>query len=292
MTHNPFDEFAKSLVVDRQAFFGHAETECELGRDALFADLAWEPDLTLIPRQPRDLVDRMARIPSLWEFAHHAPDFLVAATCIEKVRAWHRMRLALARSRRHAEPTQAPLWLICAGTPKRLLTELTFTAIEGWPRGFYQGPAQSGLRLVLVRQLSANADTLLLRLMGAGGVLRRAVAEVEALPEDAEERIIALQHIDRIGHIRARKEKALMDGKQFVAETRAAHKAWTEKIEARAEKKGIKKGREEGLRIAVAVFCEAAGIALDDDRRAWIERANVAQLDERLAALRATRAWT
>ncbi len=87
-----------------------------------------------------------------------------------------------------------------------------------------------------------------------------------------------------------------MDGKQFVAETRAAHRAWTEKVEARAMKKGIKKGiekgREEGLRIAVAAFCEAAGIALDDDRRVWIERANAAELDARLAALRAARAWT
>jgi hypothetical protein len=90
-----------------------------------------------------------------------------------------------------------------------------------------------------------------------------------------------------------------MDGKQFVAETRAAHKAWTEKLEARAMKKGIKKGiekgreegREEGLRIAVTAFCEAAGIALDDARRAWIDGANAAQLDARLADLRATRAW-
>ena len=79
-----------------------------------------------------------------------------------------------------------------------------------------------------------------------------------------------------------------MDGKQFVAETRAAHRAWTEKVEARAMKKGI----EKGLRVAVAAFCEAAGIALDDDRRAWIERANATELDARLTALRANRAWT
>jgi flagellar biosynthesis/type III secretory pathway protein FliH len=135
--------------------------------------------------------------------------------------------------------------------------------------------------------------------MGAGAVLRRAVEGVEALPDDAEERIIALQHIERIKRIRAQREEAHMDGKQFVAETRAAHKAWTEKLEARAMKKGIKKGiekgreegREEGLRIAVTAFCEAAGIALDDARRAWIDGANAAQLDARLADLRATRGW-
>ncbi len=296
MTHNPFDEFAKSLVVDRQAFFGHAETECELTRDALYADLAWEPDRDLLPRRPRDLVDRMARVASLWEFAHRPPDFLTAVTCVEKVQAWHRQRVARAKVRRRRAPPMAPLWLICAGTPRKLRLALSFTPMTNWPRGFYRGPDGSALRLVLVRELPVHADTLLLRLMGAGAVLRRAVAEVEALPDDAEERIIALRHIERIGRIRARTEQRRMDGKQFVAETHAAHRAWTEKVEARAMKKGIKKGiekgREEGLRIAVVAFCEAAEIALNDDRRVWIERANAAELDARLAALRATRAWT
>ncbi len=300
MTHNPFDEFAKSLVVDRQAFFGHAETECELTRDALYADLAWEPDRSLLPKRSRDLVDRMARVASLWEFAHRPPDFLTAVTCVDKVLAWHRQRVARAKARRRRAPPMAPLWLICAGTPRKLRLALSFAPMKDWLRGFYQGPDGSGLRLVLVRELPVRADTLLLRLMGAGVVLRRAVAEVEALPDDAEERIIALRHIERIGRIRARTEQRRMDGKQFVAETRAAHRAWTEKVEARAMKKGIKKGiekgiekgREEGLRIAVVAYCEAAGIALDDERRASLDNANAAELDARLAALRATRAWT
>ena len=303
MTHNPFDEFAKSIMVDRQAFFGHAETECELGRDALYADVAWEPRRRLLPKRPRDQVDCMARIASLWEFAHRPPDLLTAVTCIEKVRAWHRMRVARATAQHRPAPPMAPLWLISAGTPRALLRAMTFTPMKGWPRGFYEGPAGSGLRLVLARELAVAHDTLLLRLMGAGAVLRRAVAEVEALPAGAEERIIALQHIERIKRIRAQREERSMDGKQFVAETRAAHKAWTEKLEARAMKKGIKKGieegiekgreagREEGLRIAVTAFCEAAGIALDDARRAWIDGANAAQLDARLGDLRATRAW-
>ncbi|MFO0652989.1 MAG: hypothetical protein U0326_42620 [Polyangiales bacterium] len=187
-THNPFDEFAKSLVVDRQAFFGHAETECELTRDALYADLAWEPDRNLLlPRRSRDLVDRMARVASLWEFSHCAPDFLTAVTCVEKVCAWHRQRVARAKARRRRAPPIAPLWLICAGTPRKLRLALSFTPLTDWPRGFYRGPEGSALRLVLVRELPVRSDTLLLRLMGAGAVLRRAVAEVEALPDDAEE---------------------------------------------------------------------------------------------------------
>ena len=126
----------------------------------------------------------------------------------------------------------APLRLICAGTPRALLRAMTFTPMKGWPQGFCEGPAGSGLRAVLVRELAVAPDTLLLRLMGAGAVLRRAVAEVEALPDGAEARIIAPRHVERIGRIRAHHEERRMDGKQPVAETRAAHKACTERVDA------------------------------------------------------------
>ena len=284
MTHNPFDEFAKSLVVERQAQFGHAETELELTRDALYADLAWEPDRALLPRRPRDLVDRMSREASLWEFSHRSPDFLSVLTCVEKLRVWHSRRVADAKAHGRDPPRMAPLWLICAGTPTRLRSEITFRAMKRWPRGFYKGPRASKLRLVLVRELHASAETLLLRLMGAGAVLRRAIADVEALPVDAEERILAERHIKRFERIRERGKEIVMEGKQLVAMWRAEHEAYVAGIEARGEARG--------LRVAVIAFCEAAGIALGADHKKWIKRADATALDAKLNELRATRVWT
>jgi hypothetical protein len=47
-------------------------------------------------------------------------------------------------------------------------------------------------RLVVVSELAVTRDTLVMRLMGAGSVLKQAMAELMALPADAPERGVAL----------------------------------------------------------------------------------------------------
>jgi hypothetical protein len=45
---------------------------------------------------------------------------------------------------------------------------------------------------VVVNELPVTRDTLLVRLLGAGSVLKRAIAELQALPAEAPERRLAL----------------------------------------------------------------------------------------------------
>ncbi|HET7500719.1 MAG TPA: hypothetical protein VFK02_06940 [Kofleriaceae bacterium] len=45
--------------------------------------------------------------------------------------------------------------------------------LEGWPPGIYEGPPLLWTRLVVVSELPVTPDTLLLRLLGAGQVLRQ-----------------------------------------------------------------------------------------------------------------------
>ena len=49
--------------------------------------------------------------------------------------------------------------------------------------GFYEGPPLLWTRLVVVNELPVARDTLLLRLLGAGAVLRQAIAELKELHE-------------------------------------------------------------------------------------------------------------
>ena len=54
---------------------------------------------------------------------------------------------------------------------------------------------------------------------------------------------------------------------------------------------GLAKGLTDGLRVTLTVLCEVLGIALDDERRRWLETAPVAALEERLAQIRSQREW-
>jgi hypothetical protein len=56
----------------------------------------------------------------------------------------------------------------------------------------YQTPAVLHTGLVVLSQLPETPNTLILRLMGAGRTLKRALTELERLPEDARERHVAL----------------------------------------------------------------------------------------------------
>src|SRR5262245_62842867 len=60
-----------------------------------------------------------------------------------------------------------------------------------WPSGVYRWfPPGVAARLVVVSELPVTRATLVLRILGAGPVLRAAIAELVALPKEAPERAI------------------------------------------------------------------------------------------------------
>jgi len=65
-------------------------------------------------------------------------------------------------------------------------------AKRGFARGVYQAPSVLHTGLVVLSQLPETPSTLILRLMGTGRTLQRALAELERLPEDARERHVAV----------------------------------------------------------------------------------------------------
>jgi hypothetical protein len=75
-------------------------------------------------------------------------------------------------------PTQ---WVISSGRPRSDIEGLWLRPMSGWPPGFYEGPPLLWTRLVVVSELPAGRDTLLLRLLGANRVLKQAIAELKAL---------------------------------------------------------------------------------------------------------------
>src|SRR6185436_5574508 len=90
-------------------------------------------------------------------------------------------------------PPPAPWqWVMSAGRPAAAVPGLRLHRSKRGGPGIYQAAPWLRTSVVMVTELPVRRDTLLVRLMGAGRVLRQAIAEIAALPEDAPERGVAL----------------------------------------------------------------------------------------------------
>jgi len=118
------------------------------------------------------VLGRIVAGPSTLEFFHNTPSGDELATCLIK-HGEFRHFLSL-RKVSPAIPTQ---WVISSGRPESGIEGLWLRPMNGWPCGIYEGPPLLGTRLVVVSELPGARDTLLLRLLGVGRVLKQAIAE-------------------------------------------------------------------------------------------------------------------
>jgi len=155
---------------------------------------AWvEPRVGRLPQPDDDWLTRMGYEPAEIEPFHLGPSLGDHNDTVMKVMALHARERKLAKDEGRPEPPTPRLWFVCAQHPRELLARWAMVSMEpkGWPRGFYESVAPAGPRAVSLRELPLERSTLLLRLMGAGKVLRQAVEELEALEPGARERRVA-----------------------------------------------------------------------------------------------------
>jgi hypothetical protein len=109
--------------------------------------------------------------------------------------------------------------------------------------GIYDGPPLTRTRIVVIRELPRTRDTLLVRLMGAGATLERAIVDVQALPLDAPERRLALPILVRLRlEIPADPAQQTTTDREFLMTTQEVDK-YLETLQ--------QKGRDEGFAQAV-----------------------------------------
>ncbi len=191
---NRFDQLVKRLVRKGLSPGGRVETEAEVAPDALRIDVWFVPDAGRAPRvlAPLGLLGRMARTSCTLEPYHRTPSGNQAADCIAKHRFFCR-----ALARRKPRPPMPMQWILCSGRPSAALAGLGFRRSRR-SSGIYDGPTLTRTRIVVISELPRTRDTLLIRLMGASTTLERAIADVQALPEDAPERRLALPVLVRL----------------------------------------------------------------------------------------------
>jgi len=296
VTRTRFDQFGKQMVRAAVARRGPVETDAEVQADTRRIDLWFTPDSTLAPVPDcLGLLGRITAGPSTLEFFHNTPSGDELAGCLIK-HGEFRHFLSL-REPPPAIPTQ---WVISSGRPERGIEGLWLRPMNGWPAGIYAGPPLLWTRLVVVSELPVARDTLLLRLLGAGRVLKQAIAELKALEGEAPERTLALPILLRLRlEIPADPVKQSNDDQEFLMNTQDIVDTWRRE----AIQEGIEQGIERGIARSLVDIYEVRFGAMPEDLRvviedtheeptlrAWLKLAGTRGADEIAAVIHAFRA--
>jgi len=218
-----FDKFGKQMIYKALYGGGPVETDAEVPTDTRRIDLWFMPD----PARGADhshlgLLGRLTAAACTMELYHCTPDGDELAGCMIK-HGNFRHFLSL-RSPELPIPIQ---WVISSGRPDSGIKGLCFHAAPDWPSGIYAGPMLLWTWLVVVSELPVERDTLLLRLLGAGMVLKRAIAELKELPPDASERTLALPILVRLRlEVPVDPKARTNDDKEFLMETQDIVENW------------------------------------------------------------------
>jgi hypothetical protein len=276
--HNPFDHLAKKVGKEALDASGTTVVQYEISRDAQHADLRHDPDPTRQAERVRlGLLGRIAATLCLIEIYAHAIEGGELRACVGKHFAhWDEcVRRTRARNRRRKEkglpqePVVEPsLWIIAATVSAPMLRKLKADRAPGWPEGVhFHGDDLYRVRIVAADELPRDRSTLLVRLMAAGPVLADAIADLAALPADAQERAVAEDILLHLQSRLFRKPDRTPREEEFIV---AMHGRWED-----ARNEGRREGRDEGRREGevaarardVLTVLQARGVAVPDAAR-------------------------
>jgi len=238
----PFDTYAKHLTLGMlRPYRVSAESDVRLDTEPQSGDLCVVADPDRLPRLPRDHLGGLLARYTLLEFAHDPPSLATMMSWTQKRDAWWRLLINEAVRNEHPPPRLPPtLVALSAGDPVEARTLNWMRSQEARP-WCYEGPPAGTFLLVVISSLPRVRETLLLRTMGAGATLRGALQEMEALPPDAPERLLAGRLITRLrldlkDHTSQEAQEYRMDTEKLVEEMIQKH------VDA-----GRRLGRQEGL---------------------------------------------
>jgi hypothetical protein len=264
-----FDQFGKQLVRSAVAARGSVETDAEVPADTRRIDLWFIPDPACEPVPGYlGLLGRFTAGPSTLEFFHNTPSGNELADCLIK-HGQFRHYLSL----RKPPPPSPTQWVISSGRPNGGIEGLRFYRLEGWPPGIYEGPPLLWTRLVVVSELPVEPDTLLLRLLGAGQVLKQAITELKLLRAEDPVRSLALPLLVRLRlEIPTDPAQRTDDDQEFLMQTQDIVETWRQE----AIQQGVQQGQ---CAVLLRLLRQRFGDAVDAHVEQRIATASIEQID-------------
>jgi hypothetical protein len=292
--HNHADQFSKNILREALSRACMAETEVEVLAATQKIDVYAVPD----PARAAELFQMgllgwLSEEPSLFEPFRNTPNLVRVRRCLRKQLTWHgelerraRTTSGVVYDEDDDDPSPVPFpWLVVM-SPGRPETALDVYGCQAVRKGVYEAVAGLHTRVVVLAELPRTRETLLLRLLGAGRLLREALADLGATPADAWERRVAMP---LLLHFRIASGAPAADEEDDVRED---IRAWYEEYQRKEENLrtlALDEGRREGEARALLAALRARGIPVPDDARErilnekdperlerWVERAVVA----------------
>jgi hypothetical protein len=237
--HNIFDYVGKGIGSEALGACGLTVIQDELVPDACHADLRHEPDPARgAERERLGLLGRIAAVLCLIEIYSGAPGEDDALACVAKLIAFRQRQRRDAKKKGKAF-VRPFVWIITARRPTGVLAALDPRRAAGWPRGVYFGrgvlcdagraplaglDGAGGLfrvGIVVASELPRRRSTILVRLMAGGPLLRGALADLGALPEDAYEHAMASPILLGLGNVLAGLPERTAEEKEFIVDLKA-----------------------------------------------------------------------
>jgi hypothetical protein len=237
---NLFDQYAKEALCALLTPAGPVEPEKEVRPDAQRIDLYFVPEADRASAlNPLGLLGRLASGPCSLEHFHDSPSPAELVACLRK----HLNFCHLLPQQPSPRPPPM-MWILSSGRPTSALKGLGLGRARGWPKGIYVAAPLLHLGVVVLSELRALRETLSLRLLGAGMTLKRATAELRALPPDAPEVRLVLPIMLRFRlAVPADPDEQTTRDKEFLMSTQDA----LELLEQQLLEKGMLKGLEQGI---------------------------------------------
>jgi hypothetical protein len=239
-----FDQFVKQMLCKALEPAGDVVTNQEVSPDAQYIDVWFVPRTGQTKRlKPLGLLWRMTARPCALEHFHRTPGASTVAACQRKHADW--CHILSAKRPRRAPPL---MWVLSSGRPTTALRAFRCQPVRRWPQGVYAAAPILRFRVVAICELPEVRSTMLLRLMGAGRVLRRAIEELKALPANAPEHPLAVSNLRRLRlAIPQEPAKQTKEERDFLMSTDDLMERWDQSLREEGFQQGISTGLQKGL---------------------------------------------
>ena len=173
----------------------------------------------------------------MFESFYNTPGLADIEACIRKQLVYHQHLILRAKRASRSGSRKPRLWILSSGSPRRALDAYEARPMAGWPAGFWQTREVDAMSFVVLGELPASRESLLLRLLGRGPTLRGAIEELHALPPESLEHRVAMPVL--LAFQRYMPQNFLEEeDMNILQELRANHAAWERQVRREGRKEG------------------------------------------------------